>query len=182
MNQRGFAEVLILYAIIAIVAVAAIGGAVYKVNHWCNTVCEDARAEVVMLKAEKAAAQERATAIALLWSGQVDKTASAESQLETLRHARAETVRAAAAALPAADRGRVVPAAVVRVLDSAAGAANSAGTTTGAEKAAPTSADTSLGVLTDWAVVVTEIHAECRDRVAQWETFYAGLRAAQGVP
>lgn len=182
MNQRGFAEGLILYAIVAVVTLAAIGGAYYKLQHYCNTVCKDARAEVGVLKSEKAAAQERATAIALMWSGQVDKTAKAEQQLETDRHARAEKVRTAAAALPAADRGRPVPAAVVRVLGDAASAANAAGTPTRAQETAPPVADTSLGVLTDWAVLVTEIHAECRDRVRQWEEFYSGLRAAQGVP
>lgn len=57
-----------------ILAAILLGVLAYKANTWCNGACKDARAEVVILQAEKKAAQERATAIALLWSAQVDKT------------------------------------------------------------------------------------------------------------
>lgn len=57
-----------------LLAIALAAALWWKADHYCNSVCRDARGERDSLRAEKVAAQERATALALLWSAQLDKT------------------------------------------------------------------------------------------------------------
>jgi hypothetical protein len=81
-------------------------------------------------------------------------------------------------ALPPQIRSTVVAAPVVRLLDHAIATVNAAGPAPEpAETAHPDSAVTQ-GQLTDWAIDVLRIHRECTDRVAEWESFYRGLREA----
>lgn len=74
-RQRGDIVVtLIIYALIA----AAVGGAIYgayrHVENWCNDACKAQTERADTLQAEKKQAQDRATALALKWAEQVDKT------------------------------------------------------------------------------------------------------------
>lgn len=187
MKQRGFVipVTLILYAVAAAAVLGAIAFMKYEAEHWCNKVCTSARAERDQLAKEKTDALRREAAIATLYGQQVEATAAAESARERERAQRTAEVRAQVRALPAADAGVRVPAAVVRVLDAAASGANAAGTAGRAPEAtapAATGADSTGGLVAEWFADVAAIHAECRDRVAAWESFYSGLRAAQGVP
>lgn len=186
-RQRGFGDLLVLYVIGAIAAALVIGGGIYKAQHWCNVACQDARKERDTLAAEKAAVLKREAAIAVLYGEQVARTSKVESQLTEARNVRFGSARANVRALSPADRDRAVPAAVVRVLDDAARAANASGPAAGTQASVAPPADRAgrdarLGAVAEWMVTVAEIHAECRDRVAQWERFYDGLRAAQGAP
>lgn len=75
-KQRGFVWVQFLPHIIGGVAIAAVAGILWwKAQHWCNTACQQQKeiAAVATTRALKAEgllkeAQERATALALLWS------------------------------------------------------------------------------------------------------------------
>ena len=95
-----------------LLAGVVLGVGIYRANHWCNSVCKEARSEVEQLQAEKKAAQERATAITMLWAAQVDKT-------EAEARKRRESNETKFAGLGA--RARALPAAAVRVSAAAAG-------------------------------------------------------------
>jgi hypothetical protein len=181
MTQRGFVIplMLILYAVAALAVLGAVGVAKHKVEHWCNVACTDARHERDQLAAEKKEAMRREAAIATLYGAQVAATQAAESKRDEVRHDTFQPIRNRAASLGVGVR---VPADAVRVLSDAASAANTAGTPAvpdQAPAATPPSADSSSDQLVAWFVDVAEIHAECRDRVAAWVTFYRGLQAAQ---
>ncbi len=166
-----------------IVGAVILGGLYYSAQHYCNTVCKDARAEVVTLKEEKKAAQERATAIALLWSAQVDKTESEARQ-------RREANEAKFSAL--AERARALPAGAVRMSGAAAGllddvsrAANAASAPAGGEARTEAVPQTSSPVAYDerefasYIVLAGEAYS---DAVNQWRacvTHYERLADAQ---
>jgi hypothetical protein len=97
MNQRGIVSTLILYGILAAVVLGVIGTAVYKANHWCNAVCEDMMLEIEKLELEKKAAQERATALALMWSAKVDEAARLAMKLKEMHDAAYKELRIRAA-------------------------------------------------------------------------------------
>jgi hypothetical protein len=184
MRQRGFVVpvTLIVYAVAAMVLLGAVGVVQHKVRHWCNEACNEARSERDTLAAEKAAALKREAAIATLYGQQVAATQAAEAQREAARNEHFTTIEARARALPAGDARVRIPASVVGVLADAAGAANAAGSAGGAQATVTTPAapaDSTGELMAGWFVDVARIHAECRDRVAQWEAFYSGLRAAQ---
>lgn len=178
MKQRGFVipVTLIVYGLLALGAIAVLGGIAYKAQHWCNVACKDARAQRDELAAEKSAALKREAAIAVLYGQQVAATQAAENRRDEVRHDTFATLRTRAIPVGAGVR---VPAAAVRLLADATNAANAAGTPASPqETAAPAAAPADGASLVGWLVDVTEIHAECRDRVAAWERFYDGLRAA----
>jgi hypothetical protein len=117
--------------------------------------------------------------------------AQAQSEIATLRaqEHRSETfqpLRQRAHELPPDVRDIRVPAVAVGVSDAAIRAANAAGSTTEPAKAAdPVAAaadDSTVGLLTDWITAAAEIHAECRDRVLQWQSFYRNLQQVSAVP
>lgn len=174
-HQRGFVipAMLILYAVIALAAIAATAGIAYKAQHWCNAACTEARAERDTLAAEKAAVLKREAAIATLYGQQVAATQAAETKRDEVRHDTFDPIRQRAGA---AGRGARLSADALRVLADATSAANAAGATGSADQA-PATAATAPDVVS-WYVDVAEIHAECRDRVAAWQRFYDGLRAA----
>lgn len=104
MNQRGIVSTLVLYGIIAAVVLGIVGTAVYKANHWCNAQCEDLMHEVEkldfdikVLQKEKADAQERATALALMWSAKVDEAARLALKLKEMHDAAYKELRIRAA-------------------------------------------------------------------------------------
>lgn len=182
MTQRGFVipVTLIVYAIAALAFLGVVGVVQHKVQHWCNSACKEARSERDTLAAEKKEALRREAAIAVKYGEQVAATQAAEAKREGERNAQFATIRP----LPAAAARAVVPAGVVGVLADATRAANAAGTAAGPAQASPipaAAADSSGELIAGWFVEVARIHAECRDRVAQWEDFYSGLRAATVV-
>lgn len=183
MTQRGFVipVMLIVYGLMALAALAAVGVAKYKLEHWCNATCRDARGERDKLAAEKAAALKREAAIATLYGAQVAATQAAEAKQQEVRDANFGVVRSRVARLGADDAHARIPAGVVGLLNDATSAANASGAAPGPESAPATpspGADTSGALLAGWFAVVAEIHAECRDRVQQWADFYRGLKEA----
>lgn len=127
-NQRGDILItLIIYAVIAGVAVAAIWGIVYKVQHWCNKACVQAQSERDVLAREKKEAQERATALAGLWAATVEKADAAANQRQKETNATFATLNQRIAAL---SHGTVAVSSaanlVLRDITDAANATNTA--------------------------------------------------------
>lgn len=196
-NQRGFIPIgLIVYGVAALAVMAALGVAAWKVDHWCNSACKNAQLEIKQQSARAdaaeaaiKAAQERATAIALLWAGKVTTEETNAKQRDTDRAARFGPILAASRSLPAADARVRFPAPAVRVLDDAIRAGNAAIARPAAEpeKAAATAAATAartddavdVAGVTQWGVAVSALYAACADQVRGWIDFYAGLQRAQ---
>ena len=120
----------------------------------------------------------------MLWDAQRQKTERAEHERDQARQAAAEAVKQRAASLPVDVARAPVPGAFVGVLRAGRDSANAAGAAAEPHQAAAGSASgadesSTLGAIAEWVAEVTDILAECRDRVAGWATFYGGLRAAQ---
>lgn len=143
------------------------------------------RAEVqAKWDADKAARNKAIADQALAWDAQRLKTEKAENERDAARTA----LFAALQPLPPDVARQHVPAAFVGVLRDNAHAANAAGTAAQPDKAAaptatgadPASAgESDLGLIAEWFREVALIHAECRDRVSAWISFYRGLQSAQ---
>lgn len=157
-------------------------GCWHKLNTWCNGACVDARHDVVSLKADVAErdasiarTQERATALALLWSGQVDRTENAAHIAETSRNEEFRKL---------ADRARAIGADGVphfgglsRKLfnDAADLASGSQAPGPAAQPPEATAADTTP---TEFVVSLYDWIGTCKARVDEWEQFYKGLQAS----
>jgi len=189
-RQRGSLLFMALGAV-ALLAIAAT--LIWKAQHWCNTACENAKAETVKQTARVAAlegsikaAQDRATAIALLWSGNVTREDSNAKQRDADRAARFAPIAAAARGLPASSARVVFPADAARVLDDAirAGNAPTAGSAREPAEGAGAAPAAAAGVvdvagITTWGVDVAGLYSSCVDQVVGWQKFYAGLQQAQ---
>lgn len=166
------------------VLVLAIASACWYAWHrFTEHYVDKGRAEVQVKwdkdKAERIAAT---TAMTMLWDGKRQEAEKASAERDQLRNERNEPVASAARSLPVAVAGFHFPGAAVGVLNAGANSANAAGTPGKPQEAAAAStasADSTVGRITSWTVVVLDILSECRDRVAEWESFYNGLRAAQ---
>lgn len=134
--------------------------------------------------ADSARRMAQVTAQTLAWDAQRQKTDTAVAERDKARQEAANAISQRVANLPQVVRDQRVPAAFVGVLRDSANAANLAGTPGEPDKApaataASADAESDLGLVAGWISDVARIHAECRDRVALWIDFYAGLRAAQ---
>lgn len=131
------------------------------------------RPEVAALRASIEETQRRASALALLWSAQVDKTEAAAHQSEVNRaqtFADLQNDARRAAGAGAAHFSGVA----VGLLERARSAASSETTGPSAKSAeAPAPAPDA----TAWGIAMYEWAAVCTARVHEWEQFYAGLQA-----
>lgn len=188
MNQRGVVSTLVVYAIVAAVALAFVGGAVYKANQWCNMVCEDlmheleeSRFEVQKLAEEKQAAQDRATALALLWSAKVDEAARLALKLKEMHDAAYKELRVRAANVSRGGGVRVAADLAGVLRDSASAANEGAPAPSGDPAPAPAVSDAS-GFETyderELAQFFVDASAAYRDAVNLWQ---ACVQAYDGV-
>ena len=108
---------------------------------------------------------------------------ASQQQLATERQARIDDAKRAAASLPAPVASVRIPAAAISVLDSAVRPAEPAAAESAAKPDASTApaADSSLGLLTQWAVEVIGDYNACRDEVIGWQSFYRSLQQAPEV-
>ncbi len=117
------------------------------VDGWCNGACEDARAELVTAQAQIQEAQERATALALLWSEAINRVEVRYVEVARTRSDAAARLRERAGRIRL-DGGGVgvrVPPAAVGLLDDAHRLANdppAAGGDQSAPDPVPAPADT----------------------------------------
>lgn len=195
-RQRGFLGFgvveLVVYAAIAVAALAAIAGVVYKANHWCNTVCKEARAETAKEKARAdgaeqriAEAQKRASDMTMLWDRERQGREADARARESSRIQAFGPVEAAARGLSRPVARTPFPRDAARVLDSAIAAGNAALARPAAEPAetaaAPPAAAESVDVagVTQWGVACAKQYAALADQVIGWQTFYRNLQLAQ---
>ncbi len=139
-------------------------------EHFREQGREELRPEITALRASIATTQERATALALLWSHQVDKTEDVARRQEKDRAQTFASLQKEAAAVPHGHLGGI------SVLDRARSAAvgTSAGPTSEPDKSTPTdSASPEEFVVSLYAWI-----GECKARVDEWSSFYRGLQQA----
>ena len=172
---------------------AALAGLVWwKADHWCNSACQaqsvkarTAEGKIRTLEAQIAEAQERATALALLWSSQVDKTEAANAAAAKIRAEAFAPIQQRASAIP---RGAVVrlPDGAYSLFSAASAAANAGPTPRPAAiHSAPAGpvpsgpADIDAADLTAAWVTAAAAYS---DAVGQWRAcvnFYTGLQEAE---
>lgn len=152
-----------------ILCAIAVGGAyLYADEFWHNAVAVRAERELDGIKTGLAKEALRQKENQLRAAQNLVQSTQNNAQTRTTRFDAIKTT-----AVPSTP----VSAAAVSVLNDAARAANASGPPGESDKAAPASAgDTDLKTLTDWGKLVLEIHAECRDRVAEWQKWYGDLK------
>jgi hypothetical protein len=136
-RQRGSILItLLIYGAIALAVSAAIYGVWRSVNGWCNGACVEAREERDAATAEGErlaglikAAQERATALALMWSEAVQRVEVRYVERAATRSTEFAGIRERAGRIAHAEIAIPVPlsADVVRLLNDVHAAANDAG-------------------------------------------------------
>jgi len=110
-----------------IAAIALAGVVAWKIQHWCNTACKDARAEVVTLQAQIDTARERATALALLWADGLNKVEVKYVEVQREVRERFTTLRERAGHVRADSDGAIrLGSESVELLNDAHAAANPA--------------------------------------------------------
>jgi hypothetical protein len=166
-----------------LLVLALVGTVAFAKHRYDERRRDEGRVEVqAKWDAYKAEQIERTTAMTMLWDSKRQEVDRVSADRDKLRDERTRTLASAVSSLPVAVAGVVVPAVAVSVLNAGASAANAAGTPGEPEKTVATSApsaDSTVGRITGWTVLVLDILGECRDRVAEWDKFYADLRAAQ---
>lgn len=176
-----------------IVGIAALWFGVMALKHsYDEGKRDEGRAEVrAELDAYKAAAMERTSAITLAWDQQRQATEAAAKGLDDERSKRLADSRDRVRTLPPTVAAVVVPPRAASLLNDAIAASNqpaAAGPAFAPVESRPAAAASTddrqsdastVGQVTAWAVEVIALYSACRDQVAGWIAFYAGLRAAQ---
>lgn len=142
----------------------------YRVDHWCNTECRHYRTSADTLQQEKQQAQERATALALLWSEAINRIEVRYVEMARTRSNAAARLRERAGRIRL-DGGGVgvrVPPAAVGLLDDAHRLANdppAAGGDQSAPDPVPAPADTVAidTTLATWIATYLEAAIAYRD-------------------
>lgn len=189
---------LLVRGAMVLAVVAALWGIWYKVDHWCNGACQDAQAATVeantqieYLHTQIRQAQERATALALLWSEAINRVEVRYVEVERNRTAAAAGIRELAGRIrPATDRVSIrVPVDALGVLDSASRLANAdapaaAEGDKGTAAPVPDASGAAETTLTDWvafAVDAAESYREAADKHMACVNLYESARTAQGI-
>ena len=161
----------------------------HKLDTWCNGVCEDARAELSVAQGQIQAAQERATALALMWSEAINRVEVRYVELAGDRADAAANLRERAGRIRSATSGVSirVPADAVGVLGDVARLANDSpapAVDQGAAAPVPVAtgdADTTLAEWVDFAVEAGAAYREAADKHAACVAAYDSLRSDAGA-
>ena len=159
------------------------------VDGWCNGACEDARAELVTAQAQIQEAQERATALALMWSEAINRVEVRYVELAGNRADAAANLRERAGRIRPATAGVSirVPADAVGVLGDVARFANDSpapAVDQGAAAPVPAparDADTTLAEWISFAVEAGAAYREAADKHAACVAAYDSLRSDAGA-
>lgn len=159
------------------------------VDGWCNGACEDARAELVTAQAQIQEAQERATALALMWSEAINRVEVRYVELAGDRADAAANLRERAGRIRPATAGVSirVPADAVGVLGDVARFANDSpapAVDQGAAAPVPGPARDADTTLTEWisfAVEAGAAYREAADKHAACVAAYDSLRSDAGA-
>ena len=159
----------------------------HRVDNWCNGACQSLRQEVQTLQQEKQQAQERATALALLWSEAINRIEVRYVEMARTRSNAAARLRERAGRIRF-DSGGVairVPPAAVGLLDDAHRLANDPPAAGGDQSApdpvpAPADAVAIDTTLATWIATYLEAAIAYRDAadkhmacVAAYESLYS---------
>lgn len=169
-----------------IIAAALAGLVWWRADHWCNSACQaqsvkarTAEGKIRTLEAQIAEAQERATALALLWAAQVDKTEAANRAAEVRRNGTFDELKGRSVAAGAGVRVHL-PADAYGLWRDVASAANAARPPSVRETpAAPVSATAdAVGVadLNAWIVEAGRAYADAYGQWAACVTHYEAMR------
>ena len=159
------------------------------VDGWCNSACKDARAELVAAQGQIKEAQERATALALMWSEAINRVEVRYVELARDRADAAANLRERAGRIRPATAGVSirVPADAVGVLGDVARFANDSpapAVDQGAAAPVPVparDADTTLAEWISFAVEAGAAYREAADKHAACVAAYDSLRSDAGV-
>ena len=159
------------------------------VDGWCNGACKDARAELVTAQGQIQAAQERATALALMWSEAINRVEVRYVELAGNRADAAANLRERAGRIRPATAGVSirVPADAVGVLGDVARFANDSpapAVDQGAAAPVPAparDADTTLAEWINFAVEAGAAYREAADKHAACVAAYDSLRSDAGA-
>jgi hypothetical protein len=175
----------LLRGLALLAVIAALYGAWWKVDHWCNSSCADATDRAVAAEDRIAEAQRRATALALLWSAAVDKLEIAHVESRRIsEHAAVQLRERARRIASRGDSGtiRVDPDAGRLLRDSA----DFANRTPAAEvdsrpaEAVPDAArDTTLAQWTEFAIAAAEAYRDAADKHQACVAFVGAISEAQ---
>lgn len=167
----------------AIAAMAiAVYAFVYAVEHWCNTVCKEARADNVALRESLDRTKKLATDMTNLWDAKRQQAEKQADDDELTRASLFAAVESSRSRLSAAVSGRVVPAVAAGVLNDAVRAGNRASAPAAGEvgkDTTPATGDSNLGAVVDWGITCSRYYSTCRSQVIDLVDFYNGLREAQ---
>lgn len=165
-----------------ILAAILLGVLAWKADHYCNTVCRDARAERDQLVTEKKAAQERATALALLWAKSVDDAERKERERETEATRRYDSLLARAEAINRGSGLRLSVGTIGVLTDASreANAARSPAEHQDAPETVPPAADTDEREIAIAWVKASEAYADAFGKWQACVSFYESLRGAGG--
>lgn len=149
----------------------------YKVDHWCNAACKPAIERANAAEAAIQAAQERATALALLWASNLEQVEIRYVDKVRERTITVDRLRERAAAL--ADRDPLVPLSVpaLGVLSDSARLANDTPAPEG--NLQPTEAvSVTTGDWVDFAVAAADAYLDAKDKHLACVAAYESVRDA----
>ena len=160
----------------------------HKLDTWCNDACEDARAELSVAQGQIQAAQERATALALLWSEAINRVEIRYVELAGNRADATAGIRERAGRIrPSTSSVSVrVPVDALGVLRDVAEFANDSAAPEGSQGAAAPvpipagPAETSLADWVEFAIEAGAAYREAADKHHACVSAYDQLRTDAG--
>ena len=160
----------------------------HKADNWCNGACSEARAELSVAQGQIQAAQERATALALMWSEAINRVEVRYVELAGDRADAAANLRERAGRIRSATSGVSirVPADARGVLRAVAEFANDSAAAEGGQGAAAPvpdpagPAETSLADWVEFAIEAGAAYREAADKHHACVAAYDQLRTDAG--
>lgn len=159
----------------------------HRLDNWCNAACQSASSKLTIAEQQITAAQERATAIAMLWAKAINNVEVRYVEVVSERTAAASGLRERAGRIrPATDSVSVrVPADALRVLDDAAKLANNSAAPAVDQRPTapfPDAAGPAETTLSDWvafAVDAAEAYRDAADKHSACVAAYESLTTQQ---
>jgi hypothetical protein len=168
MRQRGFGLITFLPYIIGGLAIASLAGWVWwQANHWCNAVCREQTERATVAEGRIAAAQKRATDLALMWAEAIHRVEVKYVEVVKWRTQTFVEIRER----PYHAEGSITLGPDARgVLRDSADAANNPGPTASGEGAAAPVPETAGSVTTaqEWIAFATDAAEAYADARGKW--------------
>jgi hypothetical protein len=173
-----------LKGLVALGLFLAVAGWIQSKKHtYDESLRNEGRAEVqAKWEVDKAERIKAFSAMTSQWASAAVDAEKAQKELSAQRLERINHAKQQVRSLPATDAHVRFPASAVRLLDDAAGhptpPAGSAAQPDGSPSAG--TGDSSVELVTGWALTVIDLYEACRQQVHGWINFYDQLRTTQG--